>query len=138
MLQIFYGLNHVQCGSGRVGFVGNFQSSSSNHNAWYHIQCNSGGLVRAEIFSEDEIEDAPVDEWQMIPDGTQSLRTVTTTLVNPQHGLAGRILPQIRKHQMDKTWTVVELSTGFKDMRQPFGMINQFLLSVGFEDECES
>ena len=33
---------------------------------------------------------------------------------------------------------MVELSRKFQDMRNPFGMIDQFLLTIGFEDECES
>ena len=33
---------------------------------------------------------------------------------------------------------VPERSRKFKDMRQPFGMIDQFLITVGFEDGCES
>ena len=32
----------------------------------------------------------------------------------------------------------MELSRKFKDIRQPFGMFDQFLITVGFECECES
>ena len=33
---------------------------------------------------------------------------------------------------------MVELSRKVQDMRNPFGMIDQFLLTIKFEDECES
>ena len=44
----------------------------------------------------------------------------------------------IRKHQKGRAWTVVELSRKFNYMKYPFGMIDQFLLTIGFEDECET
>ena len=76
----------------------------------------------------------------MTSDGTPFFRTLTTDYANREN-----VWPYwhyrttlIRKYQKDRTWTVVELSRKFKDMRQPFGMIDQFLITVGFEDECES
>ena len=42
----------------------------------------------------------------------------------------------IRKYQKEKNWTGVELARRFKRMREPFGVIDQFLLTVSFEDEC--
>ena len=87
-----------------------------------------------------EIENSPMNTWEMTSDGTPFFRTVTTDYVNPEN-----VSPYwhyrttlIRKCQKDRTWTVVELSRKFKDIRQPFGMFDQFLITVGFECECES
>jgi hypothetical protein len=45
----------------------------------------------------------------------------------------------IRKHQgEDRQWTVVEVSTKFMEKRSPFGMIDQFLLTIGFDAGCET
>jgi hypothetical protein len=81
-----------------------------------------------------------MNTWEMTSDGTPFFRTVTTDYVNPEN-----VSPYwhyrttlIRKYQKDRTWTVVELSRKFKDIRQPFGMFDQFLITVGFECECES
>ena len=97
-------------------------------------------MVRAVVYVEDEIENSPMDTWEMTSDGTPFFRTVTTDYVNPEN-----VWPYwhyrttlIRKCQKDRTWTVVELSRKFKDIRQPFGMFDQFLITVGFECECES
>ena len=45
----------------------------------------------------------------------------------------------IRKHQGEgKHWTVVEVSSKFMDRRSPFGVSDQFLLTIGFEADCET
>ena len=45
----------------------------------------------------------------------------------------------IRKHQGEgKHWTVVEVSSKFMDRRSPFGVSDQFLLTSGFEADCET
>ena len=97
-------------------------------------------MVRTVVYVEDEIENSPMNTWEMTSGGTPFLRTVTTHHVNPEN-----VWPYwhyrttlFRKYQKDRTWTAVELSRKFKDMRQPFGMMDQFLITVGFEDECES
>ena len=97
-------------------------------------------MVRAVVYVEDEIENSPMDTWAMTSDGTPFFRTVTTDYMNPEN-----VWPYwhyrttlIRKYQKDRTWTVVELFIKFKDVRQPFGMFDQFLITVGFEDECVS
>ena len=96
--------------------------------------------VRTVVYVEDEIENAPMDSWEMTSSGTPFFRTVTTDFINPEG--VWPFWPYrttlIRKHQKGRAWTVVELSRKFKDMRNPFGMIDQFLLTIGFEDECET
>ena len=96
--------------------------------------------VRTVVYVEDEIENAPMGSWEMTSSGTPFFRTVTTDFINPEG--VWPFWPYrttlIRKHQKGRAWTVVELSRKFKDMRHPFGMIDQFLLTIGFEDECET
>ena len=96
--------------------------------------------VRTVVYVEDEIENASMDVWEMTTDGTPFFRTLTTNFIDP--GQSWPFWPHrttlIRKYQKDRPWTVVELSRKFQDMRNPFGMIDQFLLTIGFEDECES
>ena len=96
--------------------------------------------VRTVVYVEDEIENALMDVWEMTTDGTPFFRTLTTNFIDP--GQSWPFWPYrttlIRKDQKDRPWTVVELSRKFQDMRNPFGMIDQFLLTIGFEDECES
>eukprot|EP00435_Cladocopium_sp_Y103_P067671 s701_g30.t1 len=101
---------------------------------------NDEHVVRTVVYVEDEIEDAPMDSCKMTSDGTPFFRTITTSFVDPE-----QVWPfwpyrttLIRKFQKDRPRTVVELSRKCKDMRKPFGMIDQFLLTIGFEDECES
>eukprot|EP00435_Cladocopium_sp_Y103_P036519 s730_g9.t1 len=101
---------------------------------------NDECMVRTMVYVEDEVENAPMNSWEMTSDGTPFFRMITTSFVDPE-----RVWPfwpyrttLIRKFQKDRPWTVVELSRKFKDTRQPFGMIDQFLLTIGFEDECES
>ena len=97
-------------------------------------------MVRTVVYAEDEIENSPLGEWNMTADGTPFMRQLTTNYQNPEPHWP--FWPYrttlIRKHQKERTWTVVELARRFKRMRQPFGMIDQFLLTVGFEDECET
>ena len=96
--------------------------------------------VRTVVYAGDEIEDTALDEWGMTADGTPFLRKLTTDYVDPTG--VWPFWPYrttlIRKFQKDKPWKVVELSRKFSDMRNPYGMIDQFLLTIGFEDECES
>ena len=96
-------------------------------------------MVRTVVYAEDEIDNAPMDTWEMTADGTPFMKTITTNFVDPEG--VWPFWPYrttlIRKFQRDRPWTVVELSRKFKDMRQPYGMIDQFLLTIGFEDECE-
>ena len=87
-------------------------------------------MVRTVVYVEDEIDNS---------DGTPCVRTVTTHYVNPEN-----VWPYwhyrttlFRKYQKDRTWTVVELFKKFKDMHQPFGVIDRFLITILFEDECE-
>jgi hypothetical protein len=98
------------------------------------LERNDEYVVRTVVYAEDEIEDSPLDEWQMTADGTPFLKKLTTNFVNPE--------PQwpfwpyrttlIRKHQKDKAWTVVvvELSRKIKGRREPFGMIFNFFLQL--------
>ena len=101
---------------------------------------NAEQVVKTIVYAEGEIENAAMDVWEMTADGTPFLKSLTTNYVDPS-----RVWPfwsyrttLIRKYQKGKPWKVVELSRKMSDLRHPFGMIDQFLLTIGFEDECET
>lgn len=98
--------------------------------------------VRTVVLAPDGVDEAPMESWEMLPDGTPFMKSITTNYVDPR-GMWGKYWPYrttlIRKHQgEDKQWTVVEVSSKFMDKRFPFGMIDQFLLTVGFDADCEA
>ena len=76
-------------------------------------------MVRTVMYAEDEIDNAPMDTWEMTADGTPFMKTITTNFVGPEG--VWPFWPYrttlIRKFQKDRPWTVVELSRKFKDMR---------------------
>jgi hypothetical protein len=76
-------------------------------------------MVRTVVYAEDEIDNAPMDIWEMTADGTPFMKTITTNFVDPEG--VWPFWPYrttlIRKFQKDRPWTVVELSRKFKDMR---------------------
>ena len=97
--------------------------------------------VRTVVCAPDAIDLAPMDSWEMTADGTPFLKTISTNYVDPRD-MWGKYWPYrttlIRKHQgEDRQWTVVEVSAKYMDRRAPFGMIDQFLLTVGFDADCE-
>eukprot|EP00435_Cladocopium_sp_Y103_P016755 s3453_g4.t1 len=96
--------------------------------------------VRTIVYVEDEIENAARGTWEMIADGIPFIRKLTTSFVDPRD--VWPFWPYrtifIRTFQKDRPWKVVELSRKFSDLRNPSGMIDLFLLTIGFEDECES
>eukprot|EP00435_Cladocopium_sp_Y103_P027217 s1403_g6.t1 len=102
-------------------------------------------MVRTVVCAPDGIDAAPMDSWEMTADGTpfyKAITTVTTDYVDPSD-IWGKYWPYrttlIRKHQGEsRHWTVVEVSAKFMDKRSPFGMIDQFLLTIGFDSDCES
>ena len=104
---------------------------------------DAGSLqVRTVVLAPDGVDEAPMESWEMLPDGTPIFKSITTNYVDPRD-IWGKYCPYrttlIRKHQgEDKHWTVVEVSSKFMDRRSPFGMIDQFLLTIGFEADCET
>ena len=98
--------------------------------------------VRTVVLAPDGVDEAPMESWEMLPDGTPFFKSITTNYLDPR-GMWGKYWPYrttlIRKHQgEDKHWTVVEVSSKFMDRRSPFGMIDQFLLTIGFDADCET
>ena len=98
--------------------------------------------VRTVVLAPDGVDEAPMESWEMLPDGTPFFKSITTNYLDPR-GMWGRYWPYrttlIRKHQgEDKHWTVVEVSSKFRDRRSPFGMIDQFLLTIGYDADCET
>ena len=98
-------------------------------------------VVRVVVYAPEEIDVSESPHWEMTKDGTPFLKTLTTSYVDPRHEW-GEYWPYrttlIRKYQEDRAWTVVELSAKYMDKRNPFSMIDQFLLTIGFESECET
>ena len=99
-------------------------------------------MVRTIVCAPDAIDVAPMNQWEMTADGTPFFISVTTNYVDPRD-MWGKYWPYrttlIRKHQgEDRHWTVVEVSAKFMDRRSPFGMIDQFLLTIGFDADCET
>ena len=99
-------------------------------------------VVRTVVCASDEVDGAPMDQWEMTADGTPYFKAVTTDYVDPRPSW-GPYWPYrttlIRKHQGEsRQWTVEELSAKFMDKRYPFGMIDQFLITVGFDADCEA
>ena len=106
-------------------------------------ECNENKLmVRSIVCAPDAIDLAPMNQWEMTDDGTPFFKTIASNYVDPR-GTWGKHWPYrttlIRKHQgEDRQWTVVEVSTKFMEKRSPFGMIDQFLLTIGFDAGCET
>jgi hypothetical protein len=99
-------------------------------------------VVRTVVCASDEVDGAPMDQWEMTADGTPYFKAVTTDYVDPRPSW-GPYWPYrttlIRKYQGEsRQWTVVELSAKFMDKRYPFGMIDQFLITIGFDVDCET
>ena len=96
--------------------------------------------MRRVVYVEDEIESAAMDVRETTADGTPFLKTLINNFIGP--GQVWFFWPYrtavIRKFQEVRPWTVAEFSRNFQEMRNPCGMIDKFLLTIGFEDECES
>ena len=102
---------------------------------------NDEPTVRTVVYVEDEIENAAMDVWEMTTDGTPFLRTLTTNFIDP--GQSWPFWPyRTTPHQKVSEGQTLDCRlnslASSKNMRNPFGMIDQFLLTIGFEDECES
>ena len=48
------------------------------------LDCSDECVVRTVVYAENEIEDSPLDAWQMTTDGTPFLKKLTTNYVNPE------------------------------------------------------
>ena len=101
-------------------------------------------VVRTVVCASDEVDGAPMGQCEMAvtADGTPYFKAMKTDYVNPRPAW-GPYWPYcatlIRKQQGEsRHWTVVELSAKFMDKRYPFGMIDQFLITVDFDADCEA
>ena len=94
--------------------------------------------MRRVVYVEDEIESAAMDVRETTADGMPFLKTLINNFIGP--GQVWFFWPYrtavIRKFQEVRPWTVAEFSRNFQEMRHPCGMIDKFLLTIGFEDEC--
>ena len=102
----------------------------------------NGEHVRAVVYATEQVDNNELDDWEMTPDGTPFYKTLTTSYIDPRP-VWGQYWPYrttlIRKYQGEsREWTPVEVSAKFMRKPDPFGMINQFLLTVGFDAECET
>ena len=78
-------------------------------------------VVRTVVCASDEVDGAPMDQWEMTADRTPYFKAVPTDYVDPRPSW-GPYWPYratlIRKHQGEsRQWTVVEFSAKFMDKR---------------------
>ena len=98
--------------------------------------------VRVVVYATDQVDNNDLNDWEMTPDGTPFYKTLSTNYTDPRP-VWGPYWPYrttlIRKYQGEsRHWTAVEVSERYMRKRDPFGMIDRFLLTVGFDAECET
>ena len=98
--------------------------------------CNDNKLVvRTVLCAPDASDLAPMDQWEMTADGTPFLKTITTNYVDPSYLWASMALSNNIDSETSSLKQAMDScggNTKFMERRFPFGMIDQFLLTIGF------